>query len=417
MGHDSRLPARLILWLSSAIMALIFWSAQASAQESAHDKIRKSLVYLEASGLNTNNGTKPVTQATGFLVSNDGFILTTYHLLSELGPVAPESVEIGANVFKKASNPEFVAVPVQAMPEFDLLLLKISASAEPFKPLVLGTLADALSATAVNTSGFPKSANYRPDSGNIGSKDTTSGYLWEVNDMPFDFGQSGSPVYTDDGIVVGVAKGQLDGSPGVNYMIPIQFADSLLATIRLSDMQAQIASLTSRLTELEATKVDPAREQLKKAVENIDEIAINFKWSAAVAGDDIQVSFKKLADAGLDIKAASFTIVPIVRGKDGKRFDIPGTDALENIADNDSVFLKPEASGADKRKGVVSAKGMFERLKAEFCAPGKPTVEMDRISVIITPYLDLEHTIPLDQEVVYIEQSLDRKRDCTHASG
>jgi S1-C subfamily serine protease len=411
MLDRARQKVRLISRFSLPLVALFLWTAQAAAQENIHDKIRNSLVYLEASGLNETNGTKPVTQATGFLVSNDGFILTTYHLLSELGQVAPESVEIGANVFKKAPNPEFVAVPVQAMPEFDLLLLKVSPSAEPFTPLVLGTLADALSATAVNTSGFPKSANYRPDSGSIGSKDTTSGYLWEVNDMPFDFGQSGSPVYTDEGVVVGVAKGQLDGSPGVNYMIPIQFADSLLATIRLSDMRAQIEMLTNRLTELESKKVDPAALQLKEARENIDVIASNFEWSASTDGDDVQVFYRKLANTGPQIEAATVHVTPLVRGKNGKRLEMFAI-TIDVNDDSDADFLEPEDFDPVKRKGVILAKDLFGNLRQTFCTPGGAPVEMDRIRVDIIPYLDKEHSIQLDPEVLYVEQALDKKTDC-----
>lgn len=400
MGHDYRLPARLILWLSWAIMALLVWPSQVSAQESAHAKIRQSLVYLEASGLNATNGTKPVTQATGFLVSNDGFILTTYHLLSELGQVAPESVVIRANVGEKAVQLKYAAAPVNAVAELDLLLLKIPPGLEPYHPVKLGTLEDAQNAAAINTSGFPKSANYRPDSGSIGSKDTSSGYLWEVNDMPFDFGQSGSPVYTDDGVVVGVAKGQLDGSPGVNYMIPVQFSDSLLATIRLSDMQAQITSLTSRLTELEATKVDPAREQLKKAVENIDEIASNFEWSAVADGNNIRVVYRKLANTGPQVESATVYATASYRDRKGKPFN--GITLRNDVnRDSEADFLTPEPFDATKRKGAVVAANLFQDTMEPLCNSNSPAEVMDRILVNVVPYL--KDGIQLDQEALYIE--------------
>jgi Trypsin-like peptidase domain len=387
------------------------WMAQASALESVDDKIRKSLVYLEASGLNETNGTKPVTQATGFLVSSDGFILTTYHLLSELGKVAPGSVQIGANVFKKTPNPEFVAVPVQAMPEFDLLLLKVSPNAVPFQPLVLGTLADALSATAVKTSGFPKSANYRPDSGSIGSKDTTSGYLWEVNDMPFDFGQSGSPVYTDEGVVVGVAKGQLDGSPGVNYMIPIQFTDSLLATIRLSDMQAQIASLTDRLNELETKKVDESIARIGEAETSLTEIQSNFLWSAGtsesgpVQNRQLFVEYRRLANKGPEISSIILSIKPYAVGEGG--------DSITMLSPKLEFYNKPgDGSPPPSEYDPVTRRGLFPVKRAlqlvmeHFCESDELKA-LQRLNIGVIPVL--KDGQKLAKETIVVDYPFDAK--------
>jgi S1-C subfamily serine protease len=385
-----------------ALLALIF-AGPTVAQEQAHQQIRESLVYLEASGIGIEGveaGVNKASKGTGFLVSKDGLILTTYHLLSGLGKVAPESVIIRANIGKKAEQLEYKAAPVNAVPELDLLLLKIPPGLQAHKPVKLGTLNEAESATNVNTSGFPESANYRPASGSIGSKDTDTGYLWEVNNMAFDFGQSGSPVYTNDGTVIGIAKGQLKNSPTVNYIIPIQFADSLLASLRMSEMQQQIATLNSRLAEIETKKVDPA-------VKNIDEIASNFEWSATVSGDDILVTYEKLANTGPQIDTMTVSATPIARGKTGP-LNMFAT-FVDSDKDSEPDFTNPDEFDSTKRRSVAAVKLLFFEVKKAFCVAGS-AVEMTRIKIDIVPFL--KGGTQLEPESIFLEHSLDKRTDC-----
>jgi hypothetical protein len=397
--------ARLAFCLNWAIMALLTWTAQASAQESAHDKIRKSLVYLEASGKGISGaetGVRKRTQATGFLVSDDGFILTTHHLLSGLAPVEPTSVVIRANVGEKVEVLKYEALPVNAAAELDLLLLKIPPGLEPHKPVKLGTLKEARGALEVYTSGFPKSANYRLDNGTIGSKDTLSAYLWEVNDMPFDFGQSGSPVYTADGTVVGMAKGQLEGAPGVNYMIPIQLADSLLASFRLSDIEMQIARITGPLADFDVNRIDLAERQLKMAMESIEEIASNIDWSASVNGNDIRLNYRKLVSVGPQVEFVAVRVTPIFKRKNGESLD--GEYSTDEI-----TGLVPEEFNQKQRLGEVIAPNLFRYIKTGFCFY-RSAKEMSGMKVAIAA--SLKGGIQLAPVVVHLDQVLIRERDC-----
>src|SRR5688500_16108811 len=84
---------------ATAVTVLLALASAAPAQE-VHDRIRPSLVYLEATGeVETSPGVKKkeASFGTGFLVSSDGLVLTTHDLISSLGDVVPASVRILAH--------------------------------------------------------------------------------------------------------------------------------------------------------------------------------------------------------------------------------------------------------------------------------------------------------------------------------
>lgn len=203
--------------------------------QSFHDAIRPSLVHLHARGQaqsGPNMSTEVDSYATGFLVSSDGLIVTVYHLISELGDVAPETVTIDARIAEKSANPRRAAI-VDASINIDLMLLKIPPSLEPYANVKLGSALDHDDEKPIYTSGFPRAMPYRKQPGIIEGRWGLGGYLWATS---FDFkeGQSGSPIYNRDGYVLGLVKGVADG---VGYIIPISFADSLLAQVRLREIR------------------------------------------------------------------------------------------------------------------------------------------------------------------------------------
>jgi S1-C subfamily serine protease len=310
-----------------ALMLAVFFcvvgmtgTANAQDNEAAHAAMKKSLVYLKASGTGASGpiaGVPMEATGTGFLVSDDGFILTTYHLLSELGDVVPETVKIEASIGRKAIVFELTAAPVNSVPELDLLLLKIPPDDTGYTPVKLGSLADANSASDILTSGFNKPVGHHKDSGSMGSKDTPSGYLWTVNDMPFEKGQSGSPVYTLNGNVIGVAKGQAVDSPSINYMIPIQLADSLLAHLRVAELRdtigrlnTQNAELTEKLGEIDRKR--PIADRLSEVETGISNIQKVYDWNAAMTQDGVLLSFTKILSGGPALTSLEFQITPII---------------------------------------------------------------------------------------------------------
>ena len=405
--------SRTLTFLLVTVFCFCFMAGAALAQsvEATHNTMRKSLVYLKASGIGASGAATGVPQeatGTGFLVSDDGFILTTYHLLSKLGDVVPETVKIEANIGAKVVVFDIIAAPVNAVPELDLLMLKIPPGIDPYIPVKLGSLSDANSASDVLTSGFNKTVNYHKDVGSVGSKDTSSGYLWAVNDMPFAAGQSGSPVYTPEGVVIGVAKGQAIDSPDINYIIPIQLADSLLAHLRVAELQSKIIALEMSIKDLELKKVDPTAKQLEVAVQNIDEIGSNFEWTATVNAGEIEVMYHKLANSGPFIEKVLITAIPVVIKKDGMP-EAAGSTFVDLDRDSDSDFLAPKPFNAAKRLGVISTPTLFLNVKNLFCNVG-PAFTSDKIKLIIQPFL--KDNVELDSKTVFVENILRKKVEC-----
>jgi S1-C subfamily serine protease len=386
-------------------------SVIAQDAEAAHAAMRKSLVYLKATGIGASGaiaGANMTATGTGFLVSEDGFILTNYHLLTELGDVLPNTIEIRANIGEKAQELKFKAATVNAVPENDLLLIKIPSGADKHVPVRLGSLAEAYAASQILTSGFPSEVDYQTVNGRVSSRDTGSGYLWTVGNMAFEHGQSGSPIYTPDGKVIGVAKGQSEGSPSLNHMIPIHLADSLIGHLRIAELQAKIATLETSIKNLETNKVDPAKKDLDTAVQNIDEIASNFEWSASINASDVEIDYRKLANTGPSVDRIVAVVTPVATNKDRQTIDI-GTYFIDVNRDAESDFLIPQEFDTKKRLGVILAPNLFELVRSNFCNIG-PAFAAEKFRISIQPYL--KGDVPLDAETVVVEHTLTKKASC-----
>jgi hypothetical protein len=220
------------------ILASILGGAPDAFGQPKHEEIRKSLVYLHAKGQvakGANASQWMETYATGFLVSPDGLILTVYHLISQLGDVVPDTVSIEARI-REANAPPYSAAIVDGATNIDLMLLKIPPAPQPYTPVVLGSALDHEDTKPIYTSGFSPSGtqvNYRGQQQYIQARDGRGGYLWRTG-FTFDAGESGSPIYDDRADVIGLVKG-MEGTSG--YIVPMHFADSLLAQVRLRKIQ------------------------------------------------------------------------------------------------------------------------------------------------------------------------------------
>jgi hypothetical protein len=226
------------------LAGLILIVASRPALADPHGDIAPSLVHLRIEAID-KLGIPKEGKATGFLVTEDGQVLTVYHLISGLGEVVGETVKITARVGRRGANPtdfgESAAV-VSALPELDLLLLKISQGQEAYKPVRLGSSRSLPLAARLLTSGFPENLELWQSDGALRSKQGPGGTLWGT-DMEFLGGQSGSPIYLDTGEVVGVVKGQLSGASNFSFFVPIDLADPLLIPLRLEAIERRIASI------------------------------------------------------------------------------------------------------------------------------------------------------------------------------
>jgi S1-C subfamily serine protease len=198
-----------------------------------HDQIRNSLVFIEMKGT-TDNGIPLASTGTGFFVSSDGYILTCYHLLDAIAKVRPETVEIWISIWERKQSPDKRAFVIDARSNLDLLLLKVSRAQNPYVPVKTGSARRNLTTSTVLTSGFkyqenPPDAIYTRYTDQITSEDGPAGFTWILNNTAAG-GQSGSPVYSPDGVVIGILKGTFGGQ---TVLVPLEHAATLLLPFQM----------------------------------------------------------------------------------------------------------------------------------------------------------------------------------------
>jgi serine protease Do len=182
----------------------------------------------------TDNGIPLASVGTGFFVSEDGYILTCYHLLDAIAKVRPETVEIWISIWERKQVPDKRAFVIDARVNLDLLLLKVSRAQNPYVPVRTGSARRNLTSSMVLTSGFryqesSSDALYTRYSDEVTSEDGPAGFTWVLG-RPAAGGQSGSPVYTQQGVVVGVLKGDFGGQ---TVFVPLEHAATLLLALQL----------------------------------------------------------------------------------------------------------------------------------------------------------------------------------------
>jgi hypothetical protein len=75
--------------------------------------------------------------------------------------------------------------------------------------------------------------------------------LWAV-DVEIDSGMSGGPAYDNDGNIIGLAKGD-EADTNVRYIIPIEFADSIISLVRLREINDRLDRMVQLTDEFEWT--------------------------------------------------------------------------------------------------------------------------------------------------------------------
>jgi S1-C subfamily serine protease len=164
---------------------------------------------------NTETAT-PAAQAnytgTGFALSNDGYIITNYHV-----------VDGAENIQVRLRNGKVVPASVVAYePKNDIAMLKVDDKHFRFSkgelPYSFMAGKAALGAN-VYTLGFPQDEIVY----NEGYISSSNGYQGDSNqyrlEVPAGPGQSGAPVVDEDGTVVGIIRSKDEGTEGTTYAV------------------------------------------------------------------------------------------------------------------------------------------------------------------------------------------------------
>ena len=158
---------------------------------------------------------------SGFLVSEDGYIVTNAHLVEDAGA--------GAVVVRLADRREFKAKVIGADPVSDIALLKIEARG--LKPARLGSAAKLQPGQWVAAIGSPLGLERSVSAGIVSAVGRTlpeESYLPFIQtDVAINPGNSGGPLFNVRGEVVGVNSviySVTGGFMGVSFAVPIDIA-------------------------------------------------------------------------------------------------------------------------------------------------------------------------------------------------
>ncbi len=351
----------------------------------AHTDVQKSIVHLTVKATarkGTLAGQKDAieSQATGFLVSGDGFILTTEHFFDPLFKSKAVNLSITASIGDAAAT----KLPVQFVSELrqlDLMLLKANIPfgyPTPIVPLHIGSTAglDLASPPEFLTSGF-HSNNYRRKHGSLnGAKSEDVPYAWTI-DIKTSSGQSGSPVYVienDRPTVVGVIKGVLKTDDELTHMIPIEYSMPLIGHFKLQKLIDKVDRLARLVGKIPGDK-KPLHDRLNGVENHLREVGAQFEWSATSRKDDaLVVKYKKIIGDGPQIDSILLSVTPIIKLKGGPNG--PGNDTIPEIGlndDGDDQFARFSLSD-DKRIGKFVVPGVGAKLRALLAVIGSKAV-------------------------------------------
>ena len=198
--------------------------AQPSAQSAPPRKdipaIAKAANGAIVSIIMSDKDGKPISQGTGFLVSNDGVILTNYHVIAE-----------GSSAVAKFPDGALYVIDGVLVSDKARDIAVIKAHGEDFRTLPLGNSDRVQVGEDVVAIGNPLSLESTVSNGivsGIRAVQEEGGKYLQIT-APISPGSSGGPLFNMAGEVIGITTMYLKGGENLNFAIPINDAKPLLS--------------------------------------------------------------------------------------------------------------------------------------------------------------------------------------------
>lgn len=213
------------------------------------DQIQKSQTALEKDLKKKTVVIKPQFAATGFLVSSQGYVVTSHHVINKADSVYIQNEKYGS----------LKAVVVHSDPINDVSVLKI-VSPVKLQPLPY-TLSEmeADLAEDVYTLGFPREEVVYGE----GSISSLTGYRANPNayqvSVPVNPGNSGGPLLNNQGDLIGMISGVQTQASGATFAIKSSVLKNIVADSVLDSLRVPI-----RLSKQNMIKNSNRVEQVKK---------------------------------------------------------------------------------------------------------------------------------------------------------
>ena len=191
--------------------------------------IRSEMTYTNFFGMTSS----AAVSGSGFIISEDGYILTNYHVIKDAYQ-SRQQVTVMTH-----DGTEYDAEIVGFESDNDIAVLKIDA--EGLNPAVLGDSDSLLVGDTVYAVGNPLGElEFSMTTGHVSAKDRTittennadAISMFQV-DAAVNSGNSGGPIYNDQGQVVGIvtAKYSSTGVEGIGFAIPANDARTIASDL------------------------------------------------------------------------------------------------------------------------------------------------------------------------------------------
>ncbi len=176
-------------------------------------------------------------QGSGFVVSDEGYVLTNSHVITTAGETAPaEAPEAADTIYVQYRDGERVPAEIVGWDVYDDVgLLKVDPADHPISPVPLGDSAKIVVGEPVAAIGSPFGQASSLSVGVVSATERsisslTSGYkLVDAiqTDAPINRGNSGGPMFDGRGEVIGInaqIRSESGTAEGVGFAIPINTA-------------------------------------------------------------------------------------------------------------------------------------------------------------------------------------------------
>jgi S1-C subfamily serine protease len=186
--------------------------------------IKNAVVIVVAKGTDPTKGNISVaSRGTGFFISKEGYLVTSYHLVTALGDVAPDTVSYEIH-FGTGQNDAIVSAAIAwPLPQDDLLVLFASLAERDVAVLQRGDRAGInIGTTPVYSAGYPQGWQYSLTPGVITSFGLVDPIPAWATSLTFKEGQSGSPILRANRTVIAVARGNDADATSIGVVIPVR---------------------------------------------------------------------------------------------------------------------------------------------------------------------------------------------------
>ena len=181
----------------------------------------------------TNNSKNGIACASGFVISETGFILTNAHaILDPYGKVYP-IIQVKANDKYYKAMVVAIGKPADGKTNsIDLCLLFVNGLR--VVPNAIGSVDSVKNGQKVYLIGNSLGSGTCITSGIISDKQRTMpglSYPYIMTDAAANPGNSGGPLYNEHGEIIGVLVAGIDGAKGMNYAIPSNVVNTFMKQV------------------------------------------------------------------------------------------------------------------------------------------------------------------------------------------